>query len=89
MLGFWNIDNTQNHNDALLVNALLSIGRYHIWKIRNCIKYGEENISPFQSTKRLKADLESHLQILVLSKDTSYEIKEKVSSIMDVIRRVF
>ena len=61
MLGLWNIDANRNELDITIINALLSMCRYHIWKVRCCIKYGHENIPQIQSVKRFQIDSKSHL----------------------------
>ena len=64
ILGFWSFNNSEKPNDMLIINSLLGICSYHIWKIRNCIKHGEENITFSLSVKRLKIDIAYHLTIL-------------------------
>ena len=43
-----------------LVNMVLSIARFHIWKIRCSVKYGDEQVSLQKSKNQLKYSLTSH-----------------------------
>ena len=49
---------------ALLVNVVLSITRFHIWKIRNRIKYNKEEVSYGKSYLILKWNLKQHFFLL-------------------------
>ena len=82
MFGVLNFKALSNPNDLLIVNTLLGINRYHIWKVRNCTKYGEENINIYQSLRRLKNEIECHLQVLLFGSKTSSDVKEKIKSII-------
>ena len=89
LLGFWKVENSTDPTDLLIMNALIGICRYHIWKIRNCIKYGNENINMSQSIKRLKIDLESHLKILLLSLNICPTVKDKLGTVHNSLKQVF
>ena len=47
-----------------MVNVILSITRYHLWKVRNSIKYDNDTINFITSKHRLKWDIIQHLKIL-------------------------
>lgn len=85
-LGFWGRNGTHNMSDTTIVNVLMSIARYHIWKVRNCIKYGNENISVFQSIKRVKIDLDVHLKTLNASRSTCLSLKGKIESVLAILK---
>ena len=86
--GYWNPNNFHSTSETNLINVLLSICRYHIWKIRNCIKYGNETVSFVQSVKRLKFDLINHANLLLSSSSTSLDLHQKVSCILDQVNSV-
>ena len=68
--GFWNTNAIHTKIQLCLINVLLGICRYHIWKIRNSIKYGNENINFIQRRRILKFDLKTHIHILISSVNT-------------------
>ena len=70
--GLWN---SGVSNEIFIVNTILSIARFHIWKMRNRIKFGKEEITPIKSLLILKWDLLQHLQLLKLSKKCNPELK--------------
>ena len=88
ILGFWDSGNTQNPYDTLMINMLLGICRYNIWKTRCCIKYGNEIISESHSKNRLKLDIEVHLQVLLLGSVASQQTKETLKSIQANLNQV-
>ena len=63
--GFWE---NGISNEILILNMITSIVRFHIWKTRNRIKYGNEEISTFQSITTLKWELTHHLELLKSNK---------------------
>ena len=84
--GYWNPDQSHSRIEVSLINALLGICRYHIWKIRNSVKYGNDQISYIQRLKFLKFDMESHLNILLLSVNMCKKSKETLTTILGQIR---
>ena len=80
-------DATHNYDNTTLklINVVLSITRFHIWKVRCSIKYGNEQV-PLQKSKiQLKYSLSSHLFLLKRSSDTT--IKKLSDAISLVIER--
>ena len=63
--GFWK---NGISNEILILNMITSIVRFHLWKTRNRIKYGNEEISTFQSITILKWELTHHLELLKSNK---------------------
>ena len=55
-------------NENLILNMIYGIIRFHIWKIRNRIKYDRETISVSQSICILKWELLNHLELLSSNK---------------------
>ena len=88
MIGIWTSQNVQSQVDIKIANVLLGICRYHIWKMRNNIKYGNaDDVGFIKSVTILKHDLESHLLVLLLSNSTKEEVKEKVRHVLNISRR--
>ena len=88
IFGFWSVNDTQSPSDIEIINVLMGICRYHIWKIRNCIKYENEKISITQSVSRLKIELNLHLQTLLFSHSTCQIIKEKLEIVQIYMKDV-
>ena len=86
--GYWNLDQFHSPSEVSMINVILSICRYHIWKIRNSIKYGSEQMNYTRRLRLLKYDLKSHLQILLTSGNTSDEIKVCVNSILNKVELI-
>ena len=70
--------------EADFINAILSITRFHIWKIRNRVKYGQENITIQENINSLKYCIIQHLITLERSK-TSGEHEKAASSVLQTI----
>ena len=88
MLGVWSVNDAHSLIEVKLINVLLGICRFHIWKMRNNIKYGEEDdIGFIRCIKILKSNIESHLQVLILSSNTDHEIKEKVKDVLSNVKQ--
>ena len=86
--GYWNQNNTHSPIEVDLINVQLGICKYHIWKIRNSIKYGNEEITYFQRLKVLKFDLETHLHILLSSVNISRDIKHNVQKVLNQVKKI-
>ena len=86
--GYWNPGNVHSPIDVSLINVLLGICRYHIWKIRNSIKYGNEKINFVQRVKILKFDLKTHVHILLASVNVSKDIKDKLKLVLEQVMKV-
>ena len=84
VLGVWqDANNDYDLKTLKFVNAILSITRFHIWKVRCSIKYGKENISLLRSISQLKYSLSSHLYLLKRSSDkTVNELSSSMSTIV-------
>ena len=81
--GEWQNTPTEN---SIILNVIISITRFHIWKIRNLIKYGEEKVSPISNIKRLKWSLGQHFFLLVNDPKTPksiFELATKIKYIID------
>ena len=89
MLGFWSDRISQNPSDLAIINVLMGICRYHIWKKRCCIKYGKEIINHSHSVNRLKFDIKTHLQALLLGSIACQKTKEILKSIRTNLNLVF
>ena len=88
MLGYWNISENHFSTDIKIVNVIMGICRYHIWKMRNNIKYGNaEDIGYTRSVMFLKLSIESHFQLLTLSSTIKENIKDKLTKVLNIMRR--
>ena len=84
MLGF--ADASYPQNDVLIINMLLSICRYHVWKMRNNIKYGNEDDIGFVKCKNiLNYDLQSHLKLIIHSSQRDIEVNEKLKAVSTAV----
>ena len=85
ILGIWQDGNNEYDRKTLeFINVILSITRFHIWKVRCSIKYGREQISFLQSMRQLKYSLLSHLFLLSRSSDkTIHKLCHSTSSIIE------
>ena len=81
-------DATHNYDNKTLklINVILSITRFHIWKVRCSIKYGKEQVPLQKSKRQLKYSLSSHLFLLKRSSDTT--IKKLSDAITLVVERL-
>ena len=75
-----------DHKILKFINMILGVTRYHIWKIRCSVKYGNEPMSLQKSKHQLKYSLSSHLFLLKRSSDVV--IKNLSYSTTSVIERV-
>ena len=88
MLGFGSVTATHSLIDVKIINVIMGICRYHIWKMRNNIKYGNAEDTGFtKSVKILKISLESHFQVLILSSNTDENIKAKLKNVLTMFRK--
>ena len=78
-----------NNDTAELINCLLSICRYKIWLIRNTIKYDEKQIDFTECYLGLRHYIADHMQILIESKSTKKEVKQKVSKVLIELPTIF
>ena len=64
-----------NHHEniSFIVNTVISIVRFHIWKIRNRIRYDSENISLYTNFKILQETIVQHVKILQISNKDKLE----------------
>ena len=62
LTGFWQ---DEVNNETLLKNMVISITRFHIWKVRNSIKLDDKVIDLSGSCKILKATFINHIEILL------------------------
>ena len=85
VLGIWQDGNHDFDLKTLeFINVIFSITRFHIWKVRCSIRYGNEQITLLQSMKQLKYSLSSHLYLLKRSSDqTIYKLCNPASLIID------
>ena len=88
ILGVFKVQDMQSHINLNIINVLLGICRYHLWKIRNNMKYGNQvDVGYNQSIKMLKYDLQYHIRILISSDNTEKEVKSVCQSIMVILER--
>ena len=87
ILGIWqDANNDYNRKTLLFINTIFSIVRFHIWKVRCSIKYGNEIIPLQRSLCLLKYSLSSHLYLLNRSSDST--ISELSNAMSNVIERI-
>ena len=84
MAGFFN---KEQEDRALIINLLLSMGRYHLWITRNAIKYDNISSTFIGAANRLKYYFLSHIKILLTSKLTNVGIKEDLGRLQNIIER--
>ena len=72
-----------NNDEALIINMLLSMTRYHIWLVRNAARYQENKMSFTECYVRLRHYIADHMNILIKSKSTKKELKPKISQIIN------
>ena len=74
-------------NENLMLNMVFGIIRFHIWKIRNRIKYDNEQISSSQSIRILKWELLNHLELLSSNKKYDKDLRPKITSLINRLRQ--
>ena len=62
LTGFWQ---EGIGDETLLNNMVISITRYHLWKVRNSIKYDNKSIDLIGSSRILKSSLINHVDTLI------------------------
>ena len=65
VLSYAHINNPDNI--SFIINTVISIVRFHMWKIRNRIRYDSENISLYKNFKILQGTIVEHIKILQIS----------------------
>ena len=78
--------NNYDHKILKFINMILSITRFHIWKVRCSVKYGNEQMSLQKSKGQLKYSLSSHLFLLKRSSDPT--IKNLSFSTASMVERI-
>ena len=81
--GLWN---SGVSNEILIINTIIGIVRFHIWKIRNRIKYGQEVIPSIKSLIILKCELLQHLEMLKSSKKCNPEVRSLLEGVIGKIK---
>ena len=81
--GSW-IDGASDEN--LILNMVYGIIRFHIWKIRNRIKYDKEEVSISKSIGILKWELLRHLEILSTNKECDNNLRPIFTGLIDRLR---
>ena len=81
--GLWN---SGVSNEILIINTIIGIVRFHIWKIRNRIKYGQEVIPSIKSLIILKCELLQHLGMLKSSKKCNPEVRSLLEGVIGKIK---
>ena len=81
--GLWNGGVT---NEILIINMILGIVRFHIWKIRNRIKFGHEEMTSLKSCTILKWELLQHLEMLKSNKKCELELKYIFEGLIENIK---
>ena len=77
-------------NDSVsIINMLLSLVRYHIWLSRNAARFDNKNISFIESYLRLRYTITDHIQLLLQSKTTKKDIKDKLSLLLTEVPVIF
>ena len=77
-------DDPQN-DDALMINMVLSITRYHLYLMRNITKNEDKQISFTECYIRLRFYITSHVRLLTISKHTSIDVKCKLEELLNHI----
>ena len=73
LTGFWR---EEARDELLLKNVVISITRYHLWKIRNSIKYDAKLIDFVGSSRILKLSLMSHCGVLLSMYSNNNALKQ-------------
>ena len=74
-------------NKNLILNMIFGIIRFHIWKIRNRIKFDNEEISTSQSITILKFELLRHLELLSSNKNRDKDLRPILNGLIDRLRQ--
>ena len=78
-----------DNDEASIINMLLSMVRYHIWLARNATRYEDKIINFIECYVRLRYYIADHIQILIQSKYTKKDIKQKLSNILNDVHIIF
>ena len=74
------VGSLQNEQNNFIINVLLSISRWEIWKRRNHIRYNDGDFPIKKLTVKIKWELKTHLQQLARDKQLCI-----VNQILDVL----
>ena len=81
--GYWEED---LNYDVLILNTLLSLGRYYMWKMRCKTQYDNLIINSFAEISiGLKFYILDHLQTLLVSRNVAVRDKEKITYMVSLI----
>ena len=84
--GYWQ---TEINNDTLIMNLINSITRFHLWKVRNRVKYENERIQFSGNIRVLKYSLLQHISLLKSSESSNKPIIDIVYKLEREIRDKF
>ena len=83
--GIWQTNIVKDKHILLIINVILSITRFHIWKIRCCIKYDDKNIELIENVNKLKWSLIDHTKLLISNKKIDRDIMMMLESLRQII----
>ena len=83
--GFWR---TEVNDELLIVNTICSITRFHLWKIRCKVKFGNEMFDYLKSTRLLKSSLHNHIKTLLSSTSSNNQILQMMRNLDKLIQEI-
>ena len=83
--GFWR---TEVNDELLIVNTICSITRFHLWKIRCKVKYGNEVFDYLKSTRLLKSSLRNHIENVLSSTSSNNQVLQMMRNLDKLIQEM-
>ena len=77
-------DDLQNDNVSI-INMILGMTRYHLYLMRNLTKKEGQHISFTECYIRLRYYITSHIKLLLISKHTLQDVKDKLNDVLNHI----
>ena len=75
-------------NECLLMNTICSITRFHIWKVRCKIRYGQEVVDFNSNVGLLTSRLRNHMNNLLSSHSDDTDLVNDVNRLIDLINNL-
>ena len=73
------------NNDISIINMILGMTRYHLYLMRNIMKKEEKYVSFTECYIRLRYYITSHIKLLLISKYTVQDVKDKLNEVLNHI----
>ena len=79
----------EEHEGAEIINALLTICRWGIWKRRNMNKYEQQLININQCIQSIKSDIRTHMDVMVRSNIIKSDTKEMAMKVKEATKNIY